>query len=311
VESRELLLLEEEHLPVGAGEHGRDGGAARPAADDDRVVGFRHVAILSSASRPSRELSSKLTAIPVIEFRDVRKAFAPGRPVLDGLSFTVGEGETLALVGPSGCGKTTALKIVNRLVDHDSGDVLAFGRDVRGEDPIALRRRLGYVIQEAGLFPHWTVRENVEAVPRLLGWRRDAARNRSDELLDLVNLPAAEFGERHPRELSGGQRQRVGVARALAADPPVLLMDEPFGALDPIARRSMQREFGEWKRRLGKAVLLVTHDLREAFRLGDRVAILGRGRLHQIGTPREILASPADDFVHEFVFDELPDSVRA
>jgi osmoprotectant transport system ATP-binding protein len=250
----------------------------------------------------------RLALTPVIEFRDVRKSFAPGHPVLDGLSFTVGEEETLALVGPSGGGKTTALKLVNRLLDHDSGDVLAFGRDVRAEDPIALRRRMGYVIQEAGLFPHWTVRENVEAVPRLLGWRREVARSRSDELLDLVNLPAAEFADRRPRELSGGQRQRVGVARALAADPPVLLMDEPFGALDPIARRAMQREFADWKKRLGKAVLLVTHDLREAFRLGDRVAILERGRARQIGTPREILASPADDFVREFVSDELPES---
>ena len=194
---------------------------------------------------------------------------------------------------------------MNRLLDHDSGDVLVFGRDVRGEDPIALRRRLGYVIQEAGLFPHWTVRENVEAVPRLLRWKADARRSRSDELLALVGLPAAEFGERRPRQLSGGQRQRVGVARALAADPPVLLMDEPFGALDPIARRSMQREFLDWKRRLGKAVLLVTHDLREAFRLGDRVAILDRGRARQVGTPREILESPADDFVREFISDEV------
>jgi osmoprotectant transport system ATP-binding protein len=197
------------------------------------------------------------------------------------------------------------LKLVNRLLDHDSGDVLVFGRDVRGEDPIALRRRLGYVIQEAGLFPHWTVRQNVEALPRLLRWKEGARRARSDELLALVGLPASEFGERRPRQLSGGQRQRVGVARALAADPPVLLMDEPFGALDPIARRSMQREFLDWKRRLGKAVLLVTHDLREAFRLGDRVAILDRGRARQVGTPREILESPADDFVREFISDEV------
>jgi osmoprotectant transport system ATP-binding protein len=243
---------------------------------------------------------------PVIEFRDVRKSFGDGRPVLDGLSLTLAEGETLALVGPSGCGKTTALKLVNRLLDHDSGEVLVFGRDVRGEDPIALRRRLGYVIQEAGLFPHWTVRKNVEAVPRLIGWKEPERRARSEELLGLVGLPAAEFGERRPRQLSGGQRQRVGVARALAADPPVLLMDEPFGALDPIARRSMQKEFLDWKRRLRKAVLLVTHDLREAFRLGDRVAIVDRGRARQTGTPREILAAPADDFVREFVSDELP-----
>jgi osmoprotectant transport system ATP-binding protein len=243
---------------------------------------------------------------PAIEFRDVRKAFVPGRPVLDGLSFELAEGETLALVGPSGCGKTTALKLVNRLLDHDAGEIRVFGGDVRAEDPIALRRRLGYVIQDAGLFPHWSVRANVEAVPRLMGWSPERSKARSDALLDLVNLPAAEFAERRPRELSGGQRQRVGVARALAADPPVLLMDEPFGALDPIARRSMQREFLEWKRRLGKAVLLVTHDLREAFRLGDHVAILDRGRVRQAGTPREILESPADDFVREFVADEVP-----
>jgi osmoprotectant transport system ATP-binding protein len=246
---------------------------------------------------------------PVIEFRDVHKSFDPGRPVLDGLSLRVEEGETLVLVGPSGCGKTTALKLVNRLLDHDSGTVLAFGRDVRGEDPIGLRRKLGYVIQEAGLFPHWSVRANVEAVPRLLGWKPAAMRARSEELLELVGLPAAEFGERRPRELSGGQRQRVGVARALAADPPALLMDEPFGALDPIARRSMQREFLDWKKRLGKAVLLVTHDLREAFRLGDRVAILDSGRVRQVGTPREILESPADDFVREFAADEMPAGV--
>ncbi|MDQ5872839.1 MAG: ATP-binding cassette domain-containing protein [Acidobacteriota bacterium] len=248
-------------------------------------------------------------ASPVIEFRDVRKSFASNRPVLDGLSLRVEEGETLVLVGPSGCGKTTALKLVNRLLDHESGTVLVFGRDVRGEDPIALRRKLGYVIQEAGLFPHWSVRANVEAVPRLLGWKPAVIRARSEELLELVGLPSAEFGDRRPRELSGGQRQRVGVARALAADPPALLMDEPFGALDPIARRSMQREFLDWKKREGLAVLLVTHDLREAFRLGDRVAILDRGRARQVGTPREILESPADDFVREFVADEIPAAV--
>ena len=245
----------------------------------------------------------------MIEFRDVRKTFAPGRPVLDGLTLDVAEGETVVLAGPSGGGKTTALKLVNRLLDHDSGELRVFGRDVRGEDPIALRRRLGYVIQEAGLFPHWTVRRNVEAVPRLLGWKEDAAKRRSDELLGLVGLPPPEFADRKPRELSGGQRQRVGVARALAADPPILLMDEPFGALDPIARRSMQREFLDWKRRLKKAVLLVTHDLREAFRLGDRIAILHAGRALQVGTAQEILRSPADDFVREFVSDELPQEV--
>lgn len=225
----------------------------------------------------------------------------PGRPVLNGLTLTVQAGETVALIGPSGCGKTTALKLVNRLLEADAGVVLVFGRDVVGEDAVALRRKVGYVIQEGGLFPHWDVRRNVETVPRLLRWSEQKRRVRADELLGMVNLPAAEFGDRRPRELSGGQRQRVGVARALAADPPLVLMDEPFGALDPIARRALQREFLDWKRRLGKAVLLVTHDVREAFRLGDRVAVLERGEVLQVGTPEELRQRPASDFVREFV----------
>jgi osmoprotectant transport system ATP-binding protein len=240
---------------------------------------------------------------PAIEFREVHKSFVAGRPVLDGFTLAVADGETVALVGPSGCGKTTALKLVNRLVDPEAGQVLVFGRPVSGEDPVALRRRLGYVIQEGGLFPHWDVRRNVEAVPRLLGWTADRRRERVEELLAMVRLPAEEFGERRPRELSGGQRQRVGVARALAADPALLLMDEPFGALDPIARRAMQREFLDWKRRLGKAVLFVTHDLEEAFRLADRVAVLNGGRVRQVGTREEIVNRPADPFVREFVED--------
>jgi osmoprotectant transport system ATP-binding protein len=235
-----------------------------------------------------------------IEFREVEKGFA-GKRVLDGFSLSVGPGETVALIGPSGCGKTTALKLVNRLLEPDAGSVRVLGRDVRGEDPIALRRKLGYVIQEGGLFPHWDVRENVETVPRLLGWPEERRRQRAEELLEMVSLPPAEFAGRRPRQLSGGQRQRVGVARALAADPPIVLMDEPFGALDPIARRGLQREFLDWKRRLHKAVLLVTHDLSEAFRLADRIAVMDRGRLRQVGTRAEITGAPADDFVREFV----------
>ncbi len=237
---------------------------------------------------------------PAIEFCDVGKGFE-GRRVLDGFSLSVGAGETVALIGPSGCGKTTALKLVNRLLEPDAGSVRVLGRDVRGEDPIALRRKLGYVIQEGGLFPHWDVRENVETVPRLLGWPEERRRQRAEELLEMVSLPPAEFAGRRPRQLSGGQRQRVGVARALAADPPIVLMDEPFGALDPIARRGLQREFLDWKRRLGKAVLLVTHDLSEAFRLADRIAVMDRGRLRQVGTREEITGAPADAFVREFV----------
>ena len=230
----------------------------------------------------------------------MRRSFG-GKSVLDGFSLSVADGETVALIGPSGCGKTTALKLVNRLLDPDSGSVAVEGHDVASQDPLALRRRLGYVIQEGGLFPHWDVRANVEVVPRLLGWDEERRRRRSSEVLGMVNLPAEEFAARRPRQLSGGQRQRVGVARALAADPPVLLMDEPFGALDPIARRSLQREFLDWKRRLSKAVLIVTHDIREAFLLADRIAVMHRGRVQQAGTKADLLERPADGFVREFV----------
>jgi osmoprotectant transport system ATP-binding protein len=245
-------------------------------------------------------LSNSRPIHPAVEFQQVRKSFG-GRPVLDGLTLAVEASETVALIGPSGCGKTTALKLVNRLLDADAGRVLVEGRDVAGQDAIGLRRKLGYVIQEGGLFPHWDVRANVETVPRLLGWDEGRRRRRSDEVLGMVTLPAEEFGARRPRQLSGGQRQRVGVARALAADPPVLLMDEPFGALDPIARRALQREFLDWKSRLKKAVLLVTHDMREAFLLADRIAVMDRGRIRQTGTRADLLERPADDFVREFV----------
>ena len=236
-----------------------------------------------------------------IEFRAVGKSYSAGPPVLIGFSLAIAEGETVALVGSSGSGKTTALKLVNRLVDADAGQVFVFGRDVAHEEPVALRRRIGYVIQETGLLPHWDVRRNVETVPRLLGWSDEKRRATGDRLLAMVDLPAPEFALRRPRELSGGQRQRVGVARALAADPPLLLMDEPFGALDPIARRALQREFREWKKALGKTVLLVTHDVSEAFRLADRVALLDAGRIRQVGTPDDLRERPADAFVREFV----------
>ncbi len=235
-----------------------------------------------------------------VEFHGVRKAFREGRDVLDRFTLSVGLGETVALVGPSGCGKTTALRLVNRLLASDGGVVRVMGRDVAEENPVELRRRIGYVIQEGGLLPHWTVEENVETVPRLLGWTPERRRRRVREVLEMVNLSADEFSRRRPRELSGGQRQRVGVARALAADPDLVLMDEPFGALDPIARRALQKEFLSWKRELRKSVLLVTHDISEAFRLADRVAILRAGHVVQVGTPREIAESPADDFVREF-----------
>ncbi len=247
----------------------------------------------------SREDSS--LTVPALEFIDVRKSFGPGTPAVDGLTLRVGPGEAVALVGPSGCGKTTALRLANRLLDADSGEVRVFDAAVREQDPVALRRRIGYVIQEGGLFPHWSVRENVETVPRLLEWPPERRGARARELLALVGMPPEEFGARRPRELSGGQRQRVGVARALAADPALLLMDEPFGALDPIARRSLQKEFLAWRERLTPAVLLVTHDLSEAFRVADRVAVMQAGRILQVGTREELIGRPADAFVREFV----------
>lgn len=238
-----------------------------------------------------------------IEFRGVSRCFG-GRPVLSDFSLAVLSGETVALLGPSGSGKTTALKLVNRLLEPDSGEILVAGRRVADEDPVRLRRGIGYVIQEAGLLPHWDVEANVEIVPRLLGWDAPARRARAEKLLEMVHLPLSEYGSRRPRELSGGQRQRVGFARALAADPPVLLLDEPFGALDPIARRGLQKEFQEWKRELRQAVVLVTHDVAEAFRLADRVAVIEGGRVRQVGTPRDLVERPADEFVREFVSGE-------
>jgi osmoprotectant transport system ATP-binding protein len=243
---------------------------------------------------------------PAIEFRDVRKSYLSGRFALDGLTLSVGPSETVALVGPSGCGKTTALKLVNRLLEADSGEILVFGSNVADEEPVALRRKIGYVIQEGGLFPHWDVSGNVEVVPRLLGWDRERRRQRASEVLAMVNLPVSDYGSRPPRALSGGQRQRVGVARALAADPSVVLMDEPFGALDPIARRALQQEFLAWKGKLAKAVLLVTHDLAEAFLLADRVAVMEGGRIRQMGTRADIVTHPADAFVREFVSGNAP-----
>jgi osmoprotectant transport system ATP-binding protein len=228
----------------------------------------------------------------VVSFRGV--TYAPAgrqRPVIDDLSFEIARGEVVVLLGESGCGKTTTLKLVNRLLLPDRGAVLVEGRDTREWDAIRLRRRAGYVIQEAGLFPHFTVEQNVALVPALEGWSRDRQRERVRELLELVGLDADEFAARLPRELSGGQRQRVGVARALAADPPLLLMDEPFGALDPLTRSALQTEFAGLQRRLGKTVVFVTHDVREALLLGTRVGLMSAGRLALLARPEEFLRS--------------------
>ncbi|HVL95439.1 MAG TPA: ABC transporter ATP-binding protein [Solirubrobacteraceae bacterium] len=242
------------------------------------------------------------TAVSV-EFRDVTKQY-PGaaEPAVDALSLEVPAGEICVLVGPSGCGKTTAMRMVNRLIDMTSGDILIGGSSVRERRPAELRREIGYAIQQIGLFPHQTIADNVATVPRLLGWPKDRIRTRVDELLELTSLDPAEVRDRYPAQLSGGQRQRVGVARALAADPPVLLMDEPFGAIDPINRERLQNEFLRLQRKISKTILFVTHDIDEAIKMGDRIAVLRKGgRLAQYAPPAELLARPANDFVEQFV----------
>jgi osmoprotectant transport system ATP-binding protein len=244
--------------------------------------------------------------MPAVQLSDVSKRYASGALALDGLSLSVEEGRILVLLGTSGSGKTTALKLVNRLVEADAGEVVVFGRAVGAWDPIDLRRRIGYVIQEVGLLPHMSVLENVALVPRLLGWPLDRRQARARELLDLVGLPAGRFGALAPAQLSGGQRQRVGVARALAADPPLLLMDEPFGALDPLTRLRLQDEFRELQSRLGKTVLLVTHDVHEALRLAHEVVVMDGGRVAQRGTPAEVRAAPRAGFVRDFLAAALP-----
>jgi osmoprotectant transport system ATP-binding protein len=213
------------------------------------------------------------------------------RAILSDFNLDVRRGETLVLLGESGCGKTTTLRLVNRMLVPTSGRVVVDGRDTREWDKTALRRRTGYVIQEAGLFPHFTVERNVALVPALEGWEAGRVRARVAELLELVGLPPREFAERYPQELSGGQRQRVGVARALAADPPLLLMDEPFGALDPLTRAALQREFASLRERLSKTVIFVTHDVREALLLGTRIGLMHRGRLLLVETPEAFLRS--------------------
>ncbi|GAA1448183.1 ABC transporter ATP-binding protein [Nocardiopsis tropica] len=237
----------------------------------------------------------------MITFEGAAKLYPDGTVAVDDLDLTVETGQTTVFVGPSGSGKTTSLRMINRMVEPTGGAVLIDGDDIRGRDPAELRRSIGYVIQQAGLFPHRTVRDNIATVPLLLGWNRSRARARADELMELVGLEPSQAG-RYPHQLSGGQQQRVGVARALAADPPILLMDEPFSAVDPVVRASLQDELLRLQADLHKTIVFVTHDIDEAVRLGDRIAVFRPGgRLAQYDTPENLLASPRDAFVESFV----------
>jgi osmoprotectant transport system ATP-binding protein len=245
--------------------------------------------------------SARPEAAP-LEFRNVTKLY-PGtdRPAVDSLSLEIPAGEICVLVGPSGCGKTTAMRMVNRLIEMTSGDILIAGRSVKDFKPAQLRREVGYAIQQIGLFPHQTIGQNIATVPKLLGWPKDRVRARVAELLDLIGLPA-DIAQRYPAQLSGGQRQRVGVARALAADPPLLLMDEPFGAIDPINRERLQNEFLRLQAELRKTIVFVTHDIDEAIKVGDHIAVMKEGgHLAQYAPPAELLMAPADEFVEQFV----------
>ncbi len=241
--------------------------------------------------------------IPMIQFNDVVKVY-PGAtvPSVDHLTLSVPEGETCVVIGPSGCGKTTTMKMVNRLIEPTTGEILVGGRNILKQNQVELRRGIGYVIQQIGLFPHFTIRDNIAVVPKMLGWDKAKINRRADELLEIVGLDPAQFRDRYPKQLSGGQRQRVGVARALAADPPVMLMDEPFGAIDPITRDRLQNEFLRLQKQLKKTIMFVTHDIDEALKMGTLICILQVGGvLEQYDTPANILAKPANAFVADFV----------
>ena len=237
-----------------------------------------------------------------IEFRDVTKTFkGASYSAVDHVSLTVNEGEFITILGSSGCGKTTLLKMINRLYEPDSGSIILFGEDISTVDVVKVRRRIGYVIQQIGLFPHYTVGENIATVPKLLGWDKEKTAARVDELLNLVGLEPKEFRERYPAQLSGGQQQRIGLARALAIDPKIMLMDEPFGAVDSITREKLQDELVRLHRETGKTFLFVTHDIEEAFKLGDRVIIMNEGKILRFDTPEAIIRQPADPFVQSLV----------
>lgn len=241
----------------------------------------------------------------MIKLENLTKTFTQKRGAafnaVDNVSLDVPAGEMCVLLGPSGCGKTTTLKMINRLIPASGGRIYINGEDTSGQDTVTLRRNIGYVIQQIGLFPNMTIEENITVVPRMLGWDKKRCRERATELMSMVALDPTKFLHRYPREMSGGQQQRIGVIRALAADPPVLLMDEPFGAVDPINREAIQNEFLEMQRQLKKTVMLVSHDIDEALKLGDRIAVFGQGKIVQCVSPDELLAKPANDFVGSFV----------
>ncbi|ALS28805.1 ABC transporter ATP-binding protein [Paenibacillus sp. 32O-W] len=237
----------------------------------------------------------------MLRFENVGKTYPDGFQAVKSLSFEIKRGEFIVLIGPSGCGKTTTMKMINRLIPHTEGIITINGNDISKEDPVALRRNIGYVIQQVGLFPHFTIEENIALLPTLKGWNRPKKRQRVEELLHMTGLDPALFAKRYPKELSGGQQQRVGVARALAADPDIVLMDEPFGALDPITREQLQDELLSLQRKVNKTIVFVTHDMDEALKLGDRIAVMKDGTLLQFDTPDKLLKEPAHGFVEQFI----------
>ena len=237
----------------------------------------------------------------MVLFDNVTKVYEDGTRAVDRLDLEIGLGEIAVLIGPSGCGKTTTLKMVNRLEEMSSGRIIVGGEDINSVDPVQLRRSIGYVVQEIALMPHMSVAENIAIVPRLLGWDRKRIRRRVDDLLELARLEPSKYRHRLPDQLSGGQKQRIGVLRALAADPGVILMDEPFGALDPISREGLQNEFLELQKAVKKTIIFVTHDMEEALRMADRVVIMRKGRIEQMGSPEEIQEDPATEFVRNFI----------
>ncbi|SDC44981.1 osmoprotectant transport system ATP-binding protein [Terribacillus halophilus] len=236
----------------------------------------------------------------MLTFENVTKIYSGNKKAVNNLNLEIEKGEFICFIGPSGCGKTTSMKMVNRLIEPTEGRILIDGKDIMKQNRVQMRREIGYVIQQIGLFPHMTISENITLVPKLLQWSKDNRRERAKELIKLVNLPE-EYLDRYPQELSGGQQQRIGVLRALASNPPLILMDEPFGALDPITRDGLQEEFKNLQRKLGKTIVFVTHDMDEAIKLADRIVIMRDGEIVQVDTPDEILRNPANEFVESFI----------